>query len=186
MFSWFKRKTAPPTPSSPSASIPKDATARLEEFEKDVRQFWKVHPVERSERRPYLLTTLRRAIDSRDETLIELVLEVALRSDEPDKVTCLGEMLLVREHYRHQELVRELQLMADPKAVTYLIKALNTNLEHMVNYNGSGSGVVAKWFSHALLDIGSVEAIEALKAFSNHADPEVRDEMLYRLGKLAE
>lgn len=46
------------------------------------------------------------------------------------------------------------------------------------------SGVVAKWFSHALFDIGTPEAIEALKALSAHSETEVRDEMACRLTKL--
>lgn len=50
----------------------------------------------------------------------------------------------------------------------------------MIEYNGSVSGVVAKWFSHVLFDIGTPEAIEALKAFSVQWDTEVREEVAYR------
>lgn len=51
---------------------------------------------------------------------------------------------------------------------------------YMIEHNGSVSGVVAKWFSDALFDIGIPEAIEALKAFSVHWDTEVREEVAYR------
>ena len=36
----------------------------------------------------------------------------------------------------------------------------------------------------SLLDIGTPEAVEALRAFSAHSDAEVREEMAYRLAKL--
>jgi len=131
-----------------------------------------------------LLNYLCSAIEAGDKGRVYLALEVALQSEGAETAACLCEMLLVREHDRHQELVRQLQLMAEASAVPYLVEALNSNLDHMVEYNGSGSGVVAKWFSHALFDIGTPEAIEALKALSAHSDTEVRDEMAYRLTRL--
>jgi len=182
MFSGFKPKAAPPPPVNLRPSL--DGVSWFQDILTKVESFWAMNPIEPSKRSSFLLNYFRSAIEAGDKGRVYLALEVALQSEGTETAVCLCEMLLVREHDRHQELVRELQLMAEPSAVPYLVKALNSNLSHMVEYNGSGSGVVAKWFSHALLDIGTPEAIEALKALSVHSDTEVRDEMAYRLTKL--
>lgn len=185
MFSWFKRKTPPSHPASVNPS-PDGVPAWYRDFLDQVNRFWVANPIEPSKRSSFLLSSLRSAIEAGDENRVHLVLEVALQYEGIEKATCLGEMLLIRQHYRHQELVRELQRMAEPSAVPYLVSALNSNLDHMVEYNGSGSGVVAKWFSHALFDIGTPESIEALRVLSAHSDAEIRKEMTYRLTKLEE
>jgi hypothetical protein len=155
-----------------------------QDFLEQVERFWVVNQIEPSKRSSFLLSNLLSAIEAGDKDRVHLILEVALQFDHAEKAVLLCEMLLIKQHYRHQELVRELQLMAEPSAVPYLVKAFTSNLDYMDEYNGSGSGVVAKWFSHALLDIGTPEAIEALRAFSAHSDAEVREEMAYRLTKL--
>ncbi|MDT3457453.1 hypothetical protein ROV96_19045 [Stenotrophomonas pavanii] len=182
MFSWFKPKAVPPQPVNPGPSL--DGVSWYDDILTKVESFWVVNPIEPSQRSSFLLSYLHSAIEAGDKDRVYLALEVALQSEGTEKAACLCEMLLVREHDRHQELVRELQLMAEPSAVPYLVQAFNSNLDHMVEYNGSGSGVVAKWFSHAFFDIGTPEAIEAIKTLSAHSDTEVRDEMAYRLAKL--
>jgi len=44
--------------------------------------------------------------------------------------------------------------------------------------------VIAKWFSWALFSIGTKEATEVIKEFSNSKDEGIRNEMIYRLNKI--
>lgn len=91
--------------------------------------------------------------------------------------------LLFDEHEHHQPLVRVLQLRASPASVAPLTRALSQGFERYA-YTCSEDGTVAKWFSHAFADIGTPEAIAAIRAFARSDNPELAEEMAYRLGKL--
>lgn len=155
-----------------------------ERHEEALRLFWEQSRVELSQRKEFVLTELHKAITDGDEDRVNLLVDLMLQSDDDDKIDVLNEMLLIKGHRRHQEIVREIQIIAKPSSAPYLRRALEDGIDHMIEYNGSGSGVVAKWFSHALFDIGTPDAIETLRVFSTHPDAEIRDEMLYRLSKL--
>jgi len=150
----------------------------------NVRLFWEHHPVEPSQRKSFLLTEIQRAITGGNEDRVCLLIDVVLDLSSQDKADVLNEVLLIKGHRRHQELVREIQSLADPSSVPYLCRLFDEEFHCLADYNGSGTGVVAKWFSHALFSIGTPEAIEALRFYARHPDDEVREEMLYRLSKL--
>lgn len=148
--------------------------------------FWVDHPIPIPQRKEFLLGEFNKAIAADDQRLAYSFIDVVLHSDDQNTVPLLHEMLLVRGHRHHQEIVRMIQLIGDPASVPYLRKAFDESVEHMIEYNGSGSGVVAKWFSHAFRNIGTPEAIAAIQEYAQHPDPEIRDEMLYRLARIAE
>lgn len=52
-------------------------------------------------------------------------------------------------------------------------------------YTGSDDEVIAKWFSHALAEIGTAEAIEVIKEFCADDNAGIAEEMRYRVKKLA-
>ena len=52
-------------------------------------------------------------------------------------------------------------------------------------YTCSEDGVIAKWFSWLLADIGTPEALAVLKRFAGDPNPEIAAEMRYRLRRLA-
>ena len=54
----------------------------------------------------------------------------------------------------------------------------------MLEYTASDDDVIAKWFSHALADINTPEAIEVIREFSKSANPGIAEEMNYRLEKI--
>lgn len=149
-----------------------------------VRSFWSRNQVEVAQRKSFILAELHKSIANGDGNRTYLLVDVALSSTDGGLVDLLNEMLLIKEHRRHQEIVKELQSRASPSSVPYLQRAFIEHLDYMAEYNGSGTGVVAKWFSHALFSIGTPEALDLLRTWSTHSASEVRNEMLYRLSKL--
>jgi hypothetical protein len=180
---WLKARAR--SRDSAAALPPTDAKSWYELHQEAVQNFWAANKVETAQRGKFILAELSKAIAAGDEDRSYLLIDVALKSDSEDKVDVLNELLLVKEHRRHQEVVREIQLLRNGSSVPYLRRVLEDGIDHLVEYNGSGSGVVAKWFSHALFDIGTPDAIRALEMFSAHSDAEIGNEMLYRLSKLS-
>ncbi len=87
-------------------------------------------------------------------------------------------------HRSHQRILRELQRLRDPSSVPVLRAALTDGFDRYA-YTCSEDGVIAKWFSWALAEIGSAEAIAVLDDFARSENPEIREEMKYRLAKLS-
>ncbi|WP_223572502.1 hypothetical protein [Xanthomonas citri] len=54
----------------------------------------------------------------------------------------------------------------------------------MFEYTCSEPGVIAKWFSHALADIYTPESIAVIEEFAKCSDPEIAEEMTYRLRRI--
>lgn len=160
------------------------ANLSLRAFQEDVRLFWEKNPCKDTHRSDFLLDQLNNAIATGDEARVDLLVEIAMVDASAENLTTLHEMLLVEGHRHHQEIIRVLQLLARPASIPALRKAFEQGQDHMVDYNGSGYGSVAKWFSHALADIGTPDAIDTLRAFSRYPDEEVANEMLYRLSKV--
>jgi hypothetical protein len=92
-----------------------------------------------------------------------------------------NQLLLTPNHSQHQYLLKYLQVLRFESSVPYLDQALSQGFDY-INYY-SGDGVVAKWFSHALMDIGTEEAIAVLKKHAESTNEEIQEEMRYRLLK---
>lgn len=156
----------------------------MEAYRLRLYAFWETHPVEPSQRSRFLLDRFERACAQGDRDQASLMVETAIALGSADSLEALHEMLFWSGHYRHQAIVRELQLLADPSSTAVLRRAFEQNLRGFARRNCSETGVVAKWFSHAWFDIGTPEAIECLRAFADHPDRQVAEEMRYRLEKL--
>jgi HEAT repeat protein len=92
----------------------------------------------------------------------------------------LHELLLQPGHQSHQRVVFTLQALKDPRSVPFLQQALAAPFDYL-DYTCSESQVIAKWFSHALLAIGTPEAIQVLREFARSPDPGIREEMQARI-----
>ncbi|MCC8505261.1 hypothetical protein ACE8C3_04020, partial [Xanthomonas euvesicatoria pv. euvesicatoria] len=86
-------------------------------------------------------------------------------------------------HELHQEITREIQLLRRPSSVTYIRQVLANGFQ-MFEYTCSEPGVIAKWFSHALADIDTPESIAVIEEFAKCSDPEIAEEMTYRLRRI--
>jgi hypothetical protein len=131
-----------------------------------------------------LESKIKNAIKNKDkEELDSAILEILLAKNYSDHLDVLNELLLVPFHYHHQEITRVLQDIKSPSSVPYIRKVFETGFDYL-DYNFSGFGAIAKWFSWALYSIGTTEAIDLMKEYANSADEEIRQEMRYRLNKL--
>lgn len=91
----------------------------------------------------------------------------------------LNELLVDPNHHRHQEIARALQALRNPTSVSFADRALATHFDYL-SYTCSESGVIAKWFSHLLFDIGTVEAFSIIEKYAEDSDDGIRNEMQYR------
>jgi len=124
------------------------------------------------------------AIDSNDPDEIEMTLPLIWLSGDIYKYTdILNELLINPNHRKHQEIARGLQDYPSPTTVPFVRKALETNFDYL-EYTCSESNAIATWFSWLLYSIGTTEAIDLIKEYSNSADEGIRNEMLYRLKKV--
>jgi hypothetical protein len=62
-------------------------------------------------------------------------------------------------------------------------KVLENNFDYL-QYTCSESSTIAKWFSWLLYSIGTKEAIELMREYSNSEDEGIANEMRYRLKKM--
>ncbi len=104
-------------------------------------------------------------------------------SDVPTQIALLNELLVTPGHHHHQRVARELQRHAHPSTVPFAAKALAQGFEHL-EYTASEPGVIAKWFSWLLCEIGTPDAIAVLQEYAQADEPEVAAEMRHRLSKM--
>lgn len=104
-------------------------------------------------------------------------------SDQEQKVDVFNNLLVMPGHELHQEVMREIQLLRSPSSVPYIRWVLEGGFQ-MFEYTCSEPGVIAKWFSHALADINTPESIAIIEEFAKSGEPEVAEEMAYRLRRV--
>lgn len=106
---------------------------------------------------------LRSAIETGDKDRAYLALEVVLQSKGTETAIRLCEMLLVREYNRYQELVRELQLMAEPSADSYLVKQMKTT-DWLAIYGAVISTLVFLWNVRQSRPKLKIDAVPGIKS----------------------
>lgn len=133
----------------------------------------------------FVKTEIRNAIETCDPDEIQMTLSLIWLSDDISKyVDILNELLINPNHRSHQEIAKNLQDSApSPTTVPFVRKALESNFDYL-EYTCSDSDAIAKWFSWLLYSIGTTEAIDLMKEYSNSNDKGIRNEMLYRLKKI--
>ncbi|WP_374518232.1 hypothetical protein [Undibacterium squillarum] len=100
-----------------------------------------------------------------------------------EKADVLNSLLVMPGHELHQEVAREIQKLRSPSSIPFIRHMLTEGFQ-MLEYTCSEPGVIAKWFSHALADINTPDAIALIKEFSASSNQEVAEEMSYRLERL--
>lgn len=127
---------------------------------------------------------VRKAIDKGNLEELDIAVSELLQSkDISNHIDLLNELLLVNFHYQHQYIAKTIQDLKTPSSVSFIDKVLESKFKE-IPYTGSDSYGMAKWFSWALYDIGTKEAIEVIKEHVNSEDKGIRDEMRYRLKKV--
>ncbi len=113
--------------------------------------------------------------------LLEFVREIAAPLV---RAEALNTLLVMPGHELHQEITRDIQGLRCPSSVPYIQQILEGDFQ-MFDYTGSEPEVIAKWFSHALADIGTTDAIAVIRKFAASPNAGVAKEMMYRLEKLS-
>ncbi len=133
----------------------------------------------------FVRTEMVKAIATTDPDEIQRTLALVLLSGDISKyVDILNELLINPNHKRHQQVAKTLQDEApSPSTVPFVRKALESNFDYL-EYTCSDSHAIAKWFSWLLYSIGTSEAIDLMKEYSNTRDEGIRKAMVYRLKKV--
>ena len=109
------------------------------------------------------------------------LLSLARAIEDPEqRADVFNNLLLMPGHELHQEVTREIQKLRSPSSIPYLRKVLASGFP-MLEYTCAEPEVIAKWFSHALADINTPEAIAVIREFASSNEPGVAEEMAYRL-----
>lgn len=162
-----------------------EAAAWSDAHQRRLRAFWRENPVPPPQRCDYLIAEFQRAAAAGDSDRVDFLIELALRREDLPGLEALHRLLALPGHCQHQRIVRSLQLAADPDSLPFLRRAFDEDLQAMQECSCSSPDAIAKWFSHAFADIGTPEAIAALRHYAHsHPQPEVREEMRYRLDRL--
>lgn len=132
-----------------------------------------------------ILCEMADAVARDDQEAAYDLLDLTLRIVEPDeRAAALNQLLVMPGHRLHQAITRQIQALRCPSSVAFIRQVLDGGL-HMFDYTCSEPGVIAKWFSHALADIGTPEAVALIREFAARGEPEVAEEMAYRLRRLS-
>ena len=156
----------------------------LEEARSKVRNKAQLAGVTESTIKGFIVGEIVSAIEQDDWFLQNSLLELAYSIGNPElKADILNNLLLSPGHEFHQEITREIQSLGHPSSVSCIEKILSDGFA-LFEYTSSEDGVIAKWFSHALADIGTQEAIQVIEKFTQSPNIEISDEMKYRLRRI--
>ena len=97
-------------------------------------------------------------------------------------VDVLNDLLVSDLHRQHQQVARVLQLARDPSTVPFAEASLRRGFSRLA-YTASDDGVIAKWHSWLLADIGTPDAIQLLQEYARSDNPQIAEAMTYRLGR---
>lgn len=124
------------------------------------------------------------AIEDGDEDFVEAALYIISNANEPYESwnLCLCKLLLNVNHYRHEDIISELQRLQNKESIPYLITAINLKPRlTYLDYDDYGS--YYKKCLWALTKIGTQEARNAIESFVASEIPELSREANYRLSK---
>jgi hypothetical protein len=132
----------------------------------------------------YVRSEIKAAIKTADTGKIQMAISlISFSSNVSQFVDLLNELLINPNHRSHQKIAKMLQdNVPSPTTVPFIKKALETNFDYL-DYTFSDSDVIAKWFSWLLYAIGTTEAIQLMKEYSNSKDEGIANEMRNRLNK---
>lgn len=103
--------------------------------------------------------------------------------NEEIRADTLNNLLMMPGHKLHQEVTREIQLLKSASSAPFIRKVLQGGFAFL-EYTGSEDEVIAKWFSHALADIDTPDAIDVIEEFSHSTNVGIAKEMTYRLAQI--
>lgn len=157
---------------------------QLNQLRGNIEQQYQLTHTDESTVTTFILREMVCAQGDKDWEVWDTLLGMALAiDDDAIKANVLNQLLIMPSHQLHQEVTREIQFLGHPSSVPYIRQVLESNFDFLA-YTCSCDAAIAKWFSHALADIGSAEAIDLIYEFRDRDNPEIAEEMAYRLARL--
>ena len=93
-----------------------------------------------------------------------------------------NQLLINGNHYKHQKLLYHLQTrLKYESSVQYIERLLEKDFRTFFEYSGSEDYTIAQWCGHALQGIGTEEAHELIRQYSNSSNEGIRSQMQKRL-----
>lgn len=144
-----------------------------------------VFPVDLRQDENYIINEVRNAIQNADPDEIDQSIHLMWLSENLSAFTdLLNELLVNKNHTQHQYIAKALQDdIKSPSSIPFIEKALATHFDYLA-YTCSDSGVIAKWFSWLLYEIGTPEALAVMERYAEDPDEGIRNEMRYRLRRV--
>jgi hypothetical protein len=142
-------------------------------------------PVDTRKDDAYITTEVWNAIQTADSDEINRSIHLMWLSENVIAFTdLLNELLVNPNHTQHQYVAKALQDdIKSPSSIPFIEKALATHFDYLA-YTFSDSGVIAKWFSWLLFEIGTPEAVAVMQRYADDQDEGIRTEMKHRLTKV--
>lgn len=162
----------------------KKLRALLEDNWGNVSEQYELAGIGRDTVKDYILREMKMAAAENDwessQTLLSMARSIV---DKEVKADTFNHLLDMPGHYHHQEVTMEIQRLRNPSSVPYIRRRLEGGFKGL-EYTNSEDAVIAKWFSHALAQIDTDQAIDLIEEFSRSENPGVAGEMKYRLSKI--
>ncbi|NHZ34926.1 hypothetical protein [Massilia rubra] len=131
----------------------------------------------------YILGEMQTDIASDEDNWMSLDGMIGCIKDEHVKAYILNNLLIMPGHYHHQEITRKIQHLGHPSSIPCIRTMLENGFDTL-QYTCSEDEVIAKWFSHALADIGTPASIALIREFASSPNEGIAAEMRYRLEQL--
>jgi HEAT repeat protein len=146
--------------------------------------FSKAFPFDLNAHPDYLIANINKAIKAdKPSELNALIFVTHFIENKAPFTDILNELLIQPNHRYHQFITKTLQNLKNPSSIAFIEKVLSSKFSYLY-YTCSESATIAKWFSWALSEIGTKEAIDVLKKYAQSEDKGVAQEMSYRLSKM--
>jgi len=128
------------------------------------------------------------AIKLKDDNSVTLALELYwLNNNRQELEYEFNEILKLPNHNRHQRMLKFLQdELKYPSSVDSIRFLLNSDFKDYFLKTGSDDIVVVQWLSHALVGIGTEDAMNTIVEYSNSNNQEIAKGMKYRLKRIEE
>ena len=149
-------------------------------------EFYNEFGLDLKENSDFIKNEINKAAEKNNSEELNLAIRLILfHSEESIFIDELNELLINPNHTSHQQITKTIQDIGNPSSIPFIRIALESEFDYL-EYTCSESDVIAKWFSWALYKIGTDEAIELIKEYSESENDGIKSEMLYRLNKIGD
>jgi hypothetical protein len=121
--------------------------------------------------------------DRSSEDLIRALTIMWLLKKEGEQLDILNRLLIESWHTRHEDIIHEIQKRKKSSSVPYIKEAMQKQYDYLKSY-GTGLRQFINQCGHALVSIGTKEALDVIYELAESKSPILRDEMLYRISRI--